>query len=89
MSLVPCTFNEDVEIWQNPEEKDDVYTVGDIFRYEELRTAVQRYLSELEDGTSNVQQELENLIEVAESQNCGAWPCPLCGRYSAHSHTME
>ena len=89
MVLVISTLDQDVELWCNPEDKDDVFTVQDIFDYQDLKYTVQQYLAEHEDGSADIQSCFDKLSEVAERLHCYPGPCPECGRYGGHSHRFE
>ncbi len=53
-----------------------------------LEDAVTRFMANIEDG-ADTDQELETLYEKCEDLGVAPSPCPLCGRYGAHSHSMD
>lgn len=83
--MITSTFDEDVEVWQNPEDKDEVFTVGDIFVAHGIRGALLDFLAGIEDGK---EPDFEKLYESCEELGVSPDPCPLCGRYSGHSHDL-
>ncbi len=86
MTMVVSTFDEDVEIWQNPEDKYQVYTTGDLFNLFGLEEIVNSFLAEIQDGKT---PDLEKLFEDCEALGISPNPCPMCGRYGEHSHSMD
>ncbi|MGW8145071.1 MAG: hypothetical protein ACWGN2_11800 [Anaerolineales bacterium] len=82
---IVSTFDELVTVWVNPNDEHEIFTVGDIFDSYALKSAVLTYLAEIEDGKSEAIERFSNsLDELGISPD----PCPLCGRYSSHSHEL-
>jgi len=79
------TFDEDVEVWKNPEDKYDVFTVSNIFEYHAMKTVLLKFLAGIEDGK---EPDFEMLYEECEKLGISPEPCPLCGRYSEHPHEL-
>ena len=85
--MVISTTDESVEIWQNPEDAEDIATVGDLFDGFALKSAVLKFMAGSEDGL-HPHRILEDFHEECEALGITPSPCPMCGRYSDHSHGM-
>ncbi len=82
------TLDDEVQVWQNPEDEYQAFFVGDIFESFAVRGVLLSFLADLEDG-KNQDKAINDLSERCEDLGISPDPCPMCGRYSEHSHSME
>ena len=80
---------DDVVIWTNPEDKHETFTVGDIYRAFSVENLLLAFMADLEDGHVSETKAIEDLFEECEKLGISPDPCPICGRYSEHSHSID
>lgn len=72
-------------LWQS-DDGEHAFTVGDMYRADQIEGAIRTFLAEREDGIDSAE---ERFFEACDDLEIFVNPCPMCGRYSAHGHSFE